>query len=333
MLSAAVLTLLIQGKPDAILRRLVDRLQTAGSVSGSVVVEQGGVKRRYEFRLARPRSYRVVGKDREYHCDGRRRYEYSPHLGEYLMADLPSYARVAPPFLRGFEGFFDPKNLGYRARSVERSSLGEVMTLEPDDGGAPVKLTLSGDGLPLAWERGEASARYDGVRADAGLVAIAAWKPPTGAVNATPRAGRALEPGETAPDFTVRRLGGGFLRLANEVAGKRAVLVQYWHVDCPPCREALPVVQGLVDRYGKQGFAAIGLNRSDPEEAIDRLLKLQGAKFPIGLRAHDAGIVDRYRIPGSPTFFLIGPDRKVIATLVGYRPGEIEAELAKIGFK
>ena len=63
---------------------------------------------------------------------------------------------------------------------------------------------------------------------------------------------------EPAPDFTLKTLGGPNLRL-EEYRGQ-VVLINFWASWCGPCRQEMPILDRLHQRYEDTGFAVWGVN-------------------------------------------------------------------------
>ena len=72
-----------------------------------------------------------------------------------------------------------------------------------------------------------------------------------------PAAVAAGEIGSRLPDFSASDLRGRRISSA-DLRGK-VVLIDFWATWCQPCKKEMPGYQKLVDRYGAQGFAVIGL--------------------------------------------------------------------------
>jgi thiol-disulfide isomerase/thioredoxin len=63
---------------------------------------------------------------------------------------------------------------------------------------------------------------------------------------------------EPAPDFAWRDASGRSHRLS-DYAGK-VVLLNFWATWCTPCRREMPLLSGLQQRYGKDGFVVVYLS-------------------------------------------------------------------------
>lgn len=66
------------------------------------------------------------------------------------------------------------------------------------------------------------------------------------------------EIGRPAPDYQALTLDGDSVSLARSRG--RVTLLNVWATWCHPCREEIPVLQALHERYGARGFELIGVS-------------------------------------------------------------------------
>jgi peroxiredoxin len=129
-------------------------------------------------------------------------------------------------------------------------------------------------------------------------------------------------PNTTAPDFTLRGADGRNLRL-QELHGQ-VVLVNFWATWCGPCREEMPRLQAVYDKYRASGFVLLGINiDDDPRAALGVAQKLK-VSFPVLLDT-DKKVSKLYDLSTMPSTVLIDRDGRVRYIHRGYRDGA-EAE-------
>ena len=144
------------------------------------------------------------------------------------------------------------------------------------------------------------------------LVAMSAATLPLAASAATPAANA------TAPDFTLRSADGRNVRL-DELRGQ-VVLVNFWATWCGPCREEMPHLDTLYQKYRKSGFVLLGVNvDDDPHTALATAAKL-GVSFPVLLDT-DKKVSKLYDLNTMPSTIVIDRDGKMRFLHRGYRAG------------
>jgi peroxiredoxin len=121
-----------------------------------------------------------------------------------------------------------------------------------------------------------------------------------------------------APDFTLKTLGGPNLRL-NEQRGQ-VVLLNFWATWCAPCKQEMPHLNKLHDRYRDAGFLLLGVNvDDDPAKAAADAARL-GIRFPVLLDGAKA-VSKLYGLDAMPTTVVIDRDGQVRHVHRGYRKG------------
>jgi peroxiredoxin len=125
-------------------------------------------------------------------------------------------------------------------------------------------------------------------------------------------------PSAMAPDFTLRSLNGPNLRLQEQRG--QVVLVNFWATWCGPCRQEMPHLNRLYDKYRSAGFVLLGVNvDDDARKAADLAAKL-GVRFPVLLDT-DKKVSRAYDMSAMPATVLIDRDGKVRHIHRGYREG------------
>jgi len=121
-----------------------------------------------------------------------------------------------------------------------------------------------------------------------------------------------------APDFTLRGADGRNVRL-DELRGQ-VVLVNFWATWCGPCREEMPRLETLYEKYRKSGFVLLGVNvDDDPRTALAAAAKLN-VSFPVLLDT-DKKVSKLYDLSTMPSTIVIDRDGKMRFLHRGYRAG------------
>jgi len=135
---------------------------------------------------------------------------------------------------------------------------------------------------------------------------------------ASPLAGGAIAPQSAAPDFTLRTMSGPNLRLAEQRG--RVVMVNFWATWCGPCRQEMPHLDRLYQKYKSSGFVLLGVNvDDDARKAADVAAKL-GVTFPMLLDT-DKAVSKLYDLSTMPSTVIIDRDGKVRYFHRGYLAG------------
>ncbi|HUV21277.1 MAG TPA: TlpA disulfide reductase family protein [Gammaproteobacteria bacterium] len=129
----------------------------------------------------------------------------------------------------------------------------------------------------------------------------------------------AAELGKRAPDFTLKSLGGKNLKLS-EMAGK-VVLINFWASWCGPCREEMPLLNALHNKYEPLGFTVLGVNVEEDTNAAKGFLKNFPADFPV-LLDNTNQVSRQYKVIAMPTTVVVDRDGNVRFLHQGYKPGD-----------
>ena len=127
-----------------------------------------------------------------------------------------------------------------------------------------------------------------------------------------------VAPTTPAPDFTLRTMNGPNLRLAEQRG--RVVMVNFWATWCGPCRQEMPHLNRLYEKYRASGFVLLGVNVDDDTRNAAELAAKLGLKFPVLLDT-DKGVSKLYDLSTMPSTVLIDRDGKVRYVHRGYLTG------------
>ena len=124
-----------------------------------------------------------------------------------------------------------------------------------------------------------------------------------------------------APDFTLKSNSGKNIKLS-ELRGQ-VVMINFWASWCGPCRQEMPLLDQLYQRYQPMGFTLLGVNVEEDSSAADKILKEIPVSFPV-LYDNKSKVSESYQVQAMPSTFLIDRDGKLRYLHKGYRPGTEE---------
>jgi peroxiredoxin len=121
--------------------------------------------------------------------------------------------------------------------------------------------------------------------------------------------------GQLAPNFKLSALSGGEHSL-EEFRGK-AVILNFWASWCGPCRQEMPSLEAIYQRYKDRGLVVVGV--SVDEEGwgpVREFLQSVPVTFPI-LLDQEQKVTEKYETFRVPETYFIDPQGKVAAKVVG----------------
>jgi len=84
--------------------------------------------------------------------------------------------------------------------------------------------------------------------------------------------------GSARPPFTLGGIDGN--RVSASDFDGQVVLINFWATWCAPCREEMPMLAGLHERFSGQGFQVIGIAMDDVQQARDFVSEI-GIAYPV----------------------------------------------------
>jgi len=115
----------------------------------------------------------------------------------------------------------------------------------------------------------------------------------------------AAQEGTQAPGFNLADLKGNAVTL-EQFRGK-VVLLVFWAPWCVPCRDELPELDRLYNKYGTKGFIVVGIAEDASTEMVANFLGKVPVSFPITIdRSHDAA--EAYLLSNLPSGHLVDRD-------------------------
>ena len=129
----------------------------------------------------------------------------------------------------------------------------------------------------------------------------------------------AIPLGKPAPDFKLPLLGGGQMSLSQH-RGKEIVILDFWASWCGPCRQSMPIIEGVAATYKDKGVVLYAVNQDDSVAAIQKFLTAQKLNVTVALDK-DSAVGAQYGATAIPLTVIVGKDGTVQAVHVGLMPG------------
>ncbi len=121
-----------------------------------------------------------------------------------------------------------------------------------------------------------------------------------------------------APDFTLDNRNGENIRLSDHLG--EVVMINFWASWCGPCRQEMPLLEDLHNKYQMMGFTLLGVNVDEERENAEKLLEQIPVSFPVLFDA-DSAVSRLYSVKAMPTTILIDRDGQLRVLHKGYQPG------------
>ena len=130
-----------------------------------------------------------------------------------------------------------------------------------------------------------------------------------------------------AEDFSVPLLRGETLKL-KEQRGK-AVMINFWATWCAPCREEMPAMERLHQRYRERGFVLLAVSVDTDVSLVRPFLERYKLTFPVTLDAR-MSLANAYGVRALPSSFLVDREGYLTALALGPRAWDNRAAHALV---
>ena len=131
--------------------------------------------------------------------------------------------------------------------------------------------------------------------------------------------------GQPAPAIELRNLAGQPVSLADHT-GSDIVILDFWAEWCGPCRDAMPTIISVAEKYSSQGVVLYAVNLGDDPATIRRFLNDTGLEVDVLLDT-EMSVAAAYGANAIPQTVIVDKDGTVQAVHVGLTPG-LSAEIS-----
>ncbi|HDP34508.1 MAG TPA: redoxin domain-containing protein [Candidatus Hydrogenedentes bacterium] len=152
------------------------------------------------------------------------------------------------------------------------------------------------------------------------------FSPPPGA---KPESNRAERPpdkleGQPAPDFTLPLLDGGSVKLSQH-KGRDIVILDFWASWCGPCRQAMPIVVSVANRFKEKNVVLYAVNLREGADKARAFLKQNNLEVAVAMDG-SGQVAAQYGVTGIPRMVIIGKDG-IVKTVHGGMSPDLERQL------
>jgi len=123
--------------------------------------------------------------------------------------------------------------------------------------------------------------------------------------------------GVVAPDFTLNNINGKPFKMSS-LKGKYVVL-DFWGSWCGWCIKGFPKMKEYYQKY-KGKFEILGVDCNDTPEKWKAAVKKHELPWLNVYNPRESKVLSDYAIQGFPTKIIVGPDGKIVKTIVGEDP-------------
>jgi peroxiredoxin len=128
----------------------------------------------------------------------------------------------------------------------------------------------------------------------------------------------AADVGEQAPGFSLESRDGSAVSL-DDLRGQVA-MINFWATWCGPCREEMPHLEALYQRYADLGFAVLGVNVEEDATGADAFLAETPVSFPVLFDPQNE-VSELYEVIAMPSTVLVDRAGKIRFVHRGYQSG------------
>jgi peroxiredoxin len=120
--------------------------------------------------------------------------------------------------------------------------------------------------------------------------------------------------GEPASDFTLNDINGRPLVLSS-LKGK-VVLLNFWSLTCPPCRDEMPSMNKLYAELKARGLEVVAVSVDPSLSMVREFVTSHGLAFSVLIDAKRS-VSRQYRVFSLPTTFLISKKGEIVEKFFG----------------
>ncbi|MGR3219071.1 MAG: TlpA family protein disulfide reductase [Candidatus Anammoxibacter sp.] len=123
----------------------------------------------------------------------------------------------------------------------------------------------------------------------------------------------------------IETVGPDALRKVISNADSKVIVVDFWATWCSPCKQQLPVLSKMYNKYKSNGLSVIGVAMDFKAKDVDKFVKKSEIQYPVYHGNDDIGYV--FKVKAIPTMHIYDGYGHLVKTHTGYMN---EEELTQI---
>lgn len=159
------------------------------------------------------------------------------------------------------------------------------------------------------------------------FLVLAVWAAPACSQESEPSGkasrGESAEVGKPAVQSEIGQLEYRELLDLIDASKGKVVLVNFWATWCPPCREELPELMRLRERYSEDQLVVLGVSVDDNTGLVKKFMRDTPFNYPVYWRTPE--LLAAYQVNGVPYTVVYDRQGHMADDMVGYQPGKVEA--------
>jgi cytochrome c biogenesis protein CcmG/thiol:disulfide interchange protein DsbE len=105
--------------------------------------------------------------------------------------------------------------------------------------------------------------------------------------------------------------------------------VDFWASWCKPCRQSIPWLNTLRERYGASGLTVIGVNVDAERRDAERFLRDVPIEFEVVFDP-DGALARQFKVQAMPSTYIFDRTGKIVETHLGFRDAKKDEKEAAI---
>lgn len=122
-----------------------------------------------------------------------------------------------------------------------------------------------------------------------------------------------------APEFSLPGRSGQTVTLSAYRGD--VVMINFWASWCKPCRQEMPLLEQIYQRYKNLGFTLVGVNVDEDPKSAELILKNIPVSFPIAYDQQDK-VSNKYGLEGMPNTVFVDRNGNIRHVHTGYTSGD-----------